>query len=223
MKVIKLLVLAAIVSTGFASCNSASKNAQKEAEVLSIYVDSVDGLTPVYSAESWNLIDDGYRERVLVAEANTADLSADEKVKLEESKAKYENLKAKYELNIKEMESAALASSKPNYKMLLRDRLFGEGKVGDDMKFLYVTGDNIRGVYENFVDQVADKKSDFTREDWDEINVLYEALDTRKNVVEPNLSSKDNMKIAGLKVRYASIAATHRGGTKVDENKEAKQ
>lgn len=219
----KLLVLAVMVFIGFAACNSASKNAQKEAEVLYTYVDSVDGLIPVYSTESWALIDNGYREKAMVAEKNAADLSEDEKVKLEESKVKYEALKAKYEQNIKEMEAAAIASSKPNFRMVLRDRLFGEGKVGDDMKFLYVTGDNILGVYENFVDQVAAKKKEFTREDWDEINVLYEALDTRKNVVEPNLSSRDNMKIAGLKIRYASIAATRRGGTKVDENREAKQ
>ncbi len=70
---------------------------------------------------------------------------------------------------------------------------------------------------------VADNKSTYSREDWDEINVLYEALDTRKNAVEKDLKSADNMKIAGLKIRFASIAATHRGGTKVKENAEAKQ
>ena len=74
------------------------------------------------------------------------------------------------------------------------------------MKFLYVTGDNIRGIYQNFVDVVADNKNNYTREDWDEIDVLYEALDTRKNVVEKDLATNDNIKIAGLKIRYASIA-----------------
>jgi hypothetical protein len=40
---------------------------------------------------------------------------------------------------------------------------------------------------------------EYTREDWDEIKVLYEALDTRKNTVEKDLASSDNMKIAGKK------------------------
>ena len=91
------------------------------------------------------------------------------------------------------------------------------------MQFGFVTGDNILGIYQNFVDAVADNKNNYTREDWDEINVLYEALDTRKNVVEKDLKSSDNLKIAGLKIRYASIASTHRGGTKVKENTDAKQ
>ena len=66
-------------------------------------------------------------------------------------------------------------------------------------------------------------KDNYTREDWDEIKVLYEALDTRKNAVEKDLSGSDNLKIAGLKVRFASIKATHRGGTKGAENEAAKQ
>ena len=66
-------------------------------------------------------------------------------------------------------------------------------------------------------------KNNYTREDWDEINVLYEALDTRKNAVEKDLKTSDNLKIAGLKIRYAAINSTHRGGTKVKENTEAKQ
>lgn len=111
----------------------------------------------------------------------------------------------------------------PDYRTSLRNKLFGEGKIGTDMKFDYVTGDNILSVYKNFVNTVADNKKLYTREDWDEINVLYEALDTRKNVVEKDLSSGDNLKIAGLKIRFASIMATHRGGTKVTENADAKQ
>lgn len=220
----KLMIAAAIVSIGFTACNNANETAEKDAEVLTMYVDSVGDLAPVYTVESWTVINNGYQERAMAAEKNYAALSAEEKAKADASKAKYEALKAKYELNIKEAElKAALAASTPNFRTVLRDRLFGEGKVGDDMKFLFVTGDNIRGIYQNFVDVVADNKNNYTREDWDEIDVLYEALDTRKNVVEKDLATNDNIKIAGLKVRYASILATHRGGTKVKENADSKQ
>jgi len=217
----KLFIAAAILSIGFTACES-KKN--KEIEVLNTYVDSVEGLTPVYTTENWTVIDNGYQERALRAEQEYAALDAEGKARADASKARYEALKAKYELNMKEKAAAEqAANTAPNFRKVLRDRLFGEGKIGDDMNFLYVTGDNIRGVYQNFVDVVADNKSNFTREDWDEINVLYEALDTRKNVVEKDLKTNDNIKIAGLKVRFASIAATHRGGTKVTENTEAKQ
>jgi hypothetical protein len=186
----KLLITAAITSIGFTACNTPNDAANKDAEVLTMYVDSVDNLTPVYTTEYWTVIDNGYQERALKAEATNASLKEEDRAKAEASKTKYEVLKAKYELNIKENEAKA---SSPNFRTVLRNRLFGEGKVGDDMKFEYVTGNNIRDIYQNFVDVVADNKNSYSREDWDEINVLYEALDTRKNVVEKDLATNDNI------------------------------
>ncbi|MBK9486334.1 MAG: hypothetical protein IPO01_14430 [Chitinophagaceae bacterium] len=222
----KLLIAAAIVSVGFTACNTENKEAKESVETLNVYVDSIENATPVYTTENWTAIDNGYQERAARAEKNLAALSAEEKAKADASKAKYEALKAKYELAIKEQEmknAMTPANTAPNFRKVLRDRLFGEGKIGDDMQFKFVTADNILGVYQNFVDAVADSKNNYTREDWDEINVLYEALDTRKNEVEKDLKTADNFKIAGLKIKYASIASTHRGGTKVKENTDSKQ
>jgi hypothetical protein len=226
MKKNLLMITAAMLTITFAACNTADKAAQQDSAALTSYVDSVDKLEPVYTVTNWTTIDNGYQERALQAEKSLAALTEEEKAKADASKVKYAALKAKYEFKLKENEVAVQASAtpaEPNFRTALRSRLFGAGKVGDDMKFAYVTGENIRSVYQNFVDVVADNKKDFSREDWDEINVLYEALDTRKNVVEKDLATNDNIKIAGLKVRYASIASTHRGGTKVKENTDAKQ
>jgi len=226
MKKTHLMIAAAIVSIGFTACNNDNTAAKQDAEVLNLYVDSVENLTPVYTTEYWTAIDNGYQERAMKAEATLATLTAEEKAKAEASKAKYAALKATYELKIKENQAAATmtaTTSTPNFRTVLRDRLFGQGKVGDDMQFAYVTGDNIRSVYQNFVDAVDGNKDNYTREDWDEINVLYEALDTRKNAVEKDLATKDNLVIAKLKLKYARINALHRGGAKVKENAEAKQ
>ena len=221
----KLFIAAAIVSLGFTACNNENKEAKQDAEMLNMYVDSVENVTPVYTTENWTMIDNGYQERAMRAEKNLAALTDEEKAKAEASKARYAALKTKYEFTIKENEATAkLQATTPNFRKVLRDRLFGEGKIGDDMKFAYVNADNILIVYKNFVNAVDDNKNNYTREDWDEINVLYEALDTRKNTVEKEgLKGGDNLKIAGLKIRYAAINATHRGGTKVKENTEAKQ
>lgn len=227
MTTTKLLIAAAIVSIGFTACNTENKEAKQDAEMLNAYVDSVEGLTPVYTVENWTAIDNGYQERALRAEKNLATLTEEEKAKAEASKAKYAALKTKYEFTIKENEATANLNAStptsPNFRKVLRDRLFGEGRIGDDMQFKFVTGDNILGIYQNFVDAVADNKNNYTREDWDEINVLYEALDTRKNEVEKDLKTSDNLKIAALKIKFASISSTHRGGTKVKENNDAKQ
>jgi len=227
MKKIQLMISAAVMVGAFTACNSSTgekAEAQKDVIVLNQYVDSVEQLTPVYTVANWTNIDNGYQERALKAEKNLATLEAADKAKADASKAKYAALKATYETKLKENEAAEKqAAATPDYRQVLRNRLFGEGKIGSDMKFGFVTADNIKSVYENFVNTVSDNKNNYTREDWDEIKVLYEALDTRKNAVEKDLSTADNLKIAGLKVRFAAIKATHRGGTKAEENEKAKQ
>ncbi len=221
MRKIYLVLSTAIGISGFIACNdSASKEAKQDADNLTRYVDSVATLTPVYTQENWTAIDNAYQERAMKAESKLATLEAADKEKAEASKIKYAELKDTYAAKIKQRDEAAKI---PDYRQLLRAGLFGEGKVGNDMQFGFVNGQNILSVYQNFVDKVADNKKIYTREDWDEIKVLYEALDTRKNEVEKDLAGSDNRKIAGLKIRFASIVATHRGGAKVSENAASKE
>ena len=229
----KLLIAVAIVSAGFTACNTENKEAKQSVETLNVFVDSIEKATPVYTTENWTAINNGYKERAAAAEKNMAALSGEEKAKADASKAKYEALKAKYELAMKEQEvktmqqsanASANANAVPNFRKVLRDRLFGEGKIGDDMKFAFVNADNILSIYKNFVNTVDDNKHTYTREDWDEIKVLYEALDNRKNAVEKEgLKGADNLKIAGLKIKFAAIKSTNRIGAKVTENTESKQ
>lgn len=224
MRTIYLVLSTAICINGFVACNnSANDEAKQDVAYLTQYVDSVATLTPVYTQDNWTAIDNAYQERAMKAESKIETLQAEDKERAEASKLKYAELKATYAAKIKDREVAEAAKANtPDYRQTLRASLFGDGKVGNDMQFAFVNGKNILSVYQNFVDKVADNKKNYTREDWDEINVLYEALDTRKNEVEKDLEGRDNRKIAGLKIRFASIVATHRGGTKVTENAESK-
>lgn len=233
MKKLKMVITVSVTLIGFAACNTPANNeAKNNAVAVTTYVDSVNEVAPVYTVSNWAMLNDGYQEKALKAEKTIATLEAADKAKLDESKAKYQALKENYERKLKENEASAAAIIKTetspantatDYRKVLRDRLFGEGKIGADIKFDFVTADNILGVYKNFVNIVADNKNNYTREDWDEIKVLYEALDTRKNKVEKDLSSRDNLKIAGQKIRFATIKATKRGGTKGAENQAAKE
>jgi hypothetical protein len=217
MKKINLMITAAILVTGFTACKGPETEAQKDAENLSYYVDSVGNLTPVYTAAYWAELDNGYRVRLTRADNTMAELAASDKAKLEESKAQYAALKSSYEIKIKETEVVT-----PDFRQVLRNSLFGEGVVGSDMGFGFATAENLLSIYRNFVNTVDDNKNNYSREDWDEIKVLYEALDTRKNTVEKDLPKGDNNKIAGLKIKFSAIKATHRGGTKGAENQAAK-
>lgn len=216
-----IFILTSVIVIGFTACtNTEKETARKDVESLTVYIDSVDTASPVYTSANWTIIDNGYQQRILIADKSIEKLEANDKARVEAGKARYAALKADYEAKIKAAETASIATAY-DYKLILRNRLFGEGKIGADRKFNYVTAKNILSVYENFVMMVEKNKNEFTREDWDEIKVLYEALDSRKNEVEKDLSAGDNLKIAGLKIKFAAIKATYRVVTKIEENEKA--
>jgi hypothetical protein len=211
-----------LVALAFASCKD-EKQAQAEKTVNNyvVYVDSLDNVSADDAKANWSAIDAGYKVRI--SEAEMSVLDAKDNVALKEklaiSKAKYEALKAKYQ--------AELDASEPivvNPNQLLRNRFFGEGKVGEDMNFSWVNKDNILKVYDDFFQSYKDNKGDFTREDYDEVKLIYEALDSRKNTVEKEgLSSEDNNKIASIKFKFAPMFKINRIGAKARENEEAKE
>jgi hypothetical protein len=137
--------------------------------------------------------------------------------KVEAGSKKYDELKANLIAEKQKMEAAS-------YKAKVRSTLFDGQQIGDDMNFTWVNKDNILETYETFVNTTSDNKDNYTREEWDEIKLLYEALDTRKNTVErEGLSSSDNLKIAGLKIRFATFFKINRMSAKSTENAEAKE
>ena len=222
MKKIKLVMTVAFVITGFIACKNSPTIAQQDAMNLNNYVDSVENLTPVYTAVYWAELDNGYKLRLNKTNDTKATLEVSDKTKVEESEAQYAVLKNTYEIKIKETEKTAVITT-PDYRQSLRNNLFGEGMIGTDMNFGFATANNLLSIYRKFVNTVDENKNNYSREDWDEIKVLYEALDTRKNTVEKQLPDGDNTKIAGLKIKFSAIKATHRGGTKGEENKAAKE
>lgn len=215
MKKIQLMISAVILAGALTACSD-SHEAKKDVDNLSQYVDSVDQATHVYTVAHWTEIDNGYKDREAKIDAT---VQGEDKERAEASKAKYAALKARYEASIREKEEEA---KKPDYRVVLRGNLFGEGKIGADMKMGWVTADNIKEVYEKFVNTVDDNKDKYSREDWDEIKLLYEALDSRKNEVEKDLATKDNLKIAALKVKFAAIKSVKRPMAKAEENEKAK-
>jgi trehalose-6-phosphatase len=117
-----------------------------------------------------------------------------------------------------------LEHQEKNQKPQFRATLFGNDNIGDDISFTWVNKDNILSVFDKFTSTVTENKDTYSREDWDEIKMLYEALGTRKNTVEKEgLSSSDNMKIASIKVKFAPMLAINRAGEKSKENAEAKE
>ncbi|TDW48577.1 hypothetical protein EV144_10387 [Flavobacterium sp. 270] len=219
MKNIQIFAGIALVALGFTSCkDEKQENAKKTIDSYVTYVDSVKNVKADDLKANWKDVDAEYNRRAENAQLALADLKDNtaETEKINTSKTKYEEFK-------NEM-TTVFAPPAPSPKQQLRNALFGEGKIGDDMSFAWVNAQNIHSVYQQFVHTVENNKDSYSREDWDEIKLMYEALDSRKNTVEKEgLTSEDNRKIAGLKIKFAPMYTVNRMGAKSEENKEAKK
>ena len=210
-----------ILLVGFASCTDKNaEQAEKKVDSYVTYVDSLGNVETVEVKNNWSAIDSRYQTTYSEAEMAIADVKENEmlKAKLEASRAKYDLLKAQVDEQIQKEKIA----NNPNQK--LRNIFFGEGKIGEDMNFGWVNKDNILKVYDDFFQSYKDNKSNFSREDYDEVKLMYEALDSRKNTVEKEgLSTEDNNKIASIKFKFAPMFKVNRIGAKARENEAAKE
>ncbi|MFV5701892.1 hypothetical protein ACM55F_08460 [Flavobacterium sp. XS2P12] len=225
MKNTKLMLGLAVIALGFTACkDEKAVEAEKKVDTYVMYVDSLGNVTAEDARENWEGIEATYQLRSGDAQAALANMkdNAAAQERLDAANAKYEALKAKIQAE-KEAEQPT-ADVTVSSKQQLRNALFGQGKVGDDMSFAWVNKDNIHSVYQQFIHTAEDNKDSYSREDWDEIKLMYEALDSRKNTVEKEgLSSEDNRKIAGLKFKFAPMLKVNRMGAKSAEMKEAKE
>ncbi len=218
MKNIQLLSGIVLIALGFTSCkDEKQEQAKKKIDSYVAYVDSVKNVAEEDLKADWKDVEAEYERRAENAQAALADLKDNtaETEKINESKIKYEEFKN---------QMAAKLAPEVTPKQKLRNSLFGEGKIGDDMSFAWVNAKNILSVYDQFVNTVQSNKDSYSREDWDEIKLMYEALDSRKNTVEKEgLTAEDNRKIAGLKIKFAPMYTVNRMGAKSEENAAAKK
>ena len=223
MKRLNLSLGIAIIALSFTACkNEKQELAEKKVDSYVMYVDSLGNVANADAEKNWEAIDSAYESRSASIEEFMGDLgeNVEAKARIEASRAKYETLKTK----IAAQKAAALVAISASPQQKIRNTLFGEGRVGEDMNFSWVNKSNILPVYQQFVDAVQKNKDGYSREDWDEIKLMYEALDSRKNTVEDEgLSSDDNRKIAALKLKFAPMYTLNRMGAKSGEMQKAKQ
>ncbi|MDZ4751233.1 MAG: hypothetical protein SGI87_06430 [Flavobacteriales bacterium] len=218
MKTLTKLFLVVLIAITAVSCqDKAQTEAEKATSDFNQYVDSMNRANLDYTNENWASIETGYRMRAEKAEAQLAKMNDSQKSNYEASKKKYADLSTRYKMEI-EKKYPVIDS-----RVVLRNSLFGEGRVGDDMSFGFANAGNLLSIYDTFYNALQANKDVYSREDWDEIKVLYEALDTRKNEVEKELVGSDNSKIANLKVKIGTMLELQRPGSKVKENSDAKK
>lgn len=216
----KFLIASVVMAAIFTSCGESPNSiAQEKVNKYSFYVDSVSNVETKDLATNWKDVESNYKNYKM--EANDALLTIDYNPELQrdinKTTKKYEDFKSNLKKEI-------AVKSELDSKQIIRKTLLGKDFNGSDMTYAWINKDNILSVYQNFVDKVEKNKDSYSRENWDEIKLMYEAIDTRKNTVEKEgLSSEDNRKIAALKLKFAPMYTFSRMGARSDENQTAKQ
>ena len=217
MKNFKILLITLATGVTLLSCkNEKQTNAEKEVVAYETYVDSLNNIMITVLKTDWDSIENNHEKRKLAAENAIQEIEDRKELenKILVSNEKYELYKTSY----------LIQQPKAVIKSTIRTALFGSSDIGDDMMFTWVNKDNILKVYDTFTSTVEKNKATYSREDWDEIKLLYEALDTRKNTVESEgLTGTDNMKIASIKFKFAPLLKINRISSKAEENEEAKE
>lgn len=219
--------LFSIILLGLNSCqNKENELANQRISELESYVDSLKTVSAEDMESNWDKISEDFDRKSTDANDAVATLDENSRAASQErvivTTTKYGEFKAS--MDAKATAAAAVPTAKPSQNQLLRDRLFGAGKIGDDMSFAWVNKDNILSVYESFFESYKNNKGDFSREDYDEIKLMYEALDARKNTVEKEgLSSSDNASISSIKMKFGPMFKVNRVGAKSREGAEAKE
>lgn len=219
MKVIKLFAAFTILVFVAVSCKNENElKAEKNVNQYVSYVDSIIKIEPEIAAEDWVEIEANaeFKKSEALESLDAIEVREALDNKLESSAKTFDVYKDGVESKME------VAIGKTTQPVPLSKKLFGI-VIGKDLNFDWVNKDNILQVYQNFVDGVSANKKSYTREDWDEIKLLYEALDSHKNTVEKQgISEKDNLKIAALKIQFAPMLKLNRIEAKSEENANAK-
>ncbi|CAM4428129.1 hypothetical protein [Flavobacterium terrigena] len=212
---IKLIFTVAFVSTTFVSCkNEEQEHAKRAVEEYNKYVDSISRIADSEALANWESIQIDLDKAKAKAEVSLERVS--DKKALQSS---VDKVSTKYDAYKNHLLAQKQKEKALRRKNTIRTALFGEASLTNDMKFEWVNKRNILTVYEDFIETIQENKYSYSREDWDEIKALYEALDSRKNEVEKEgLSNSKNNKIALLKMKFGPMYAMYRLGAKSDKN-----
>jgi hypothetical protein len=207
-----LAVVVLLSGATLVSCDD-RRDYEKPLNEYEAYVDRTANNTQEWTEERWNETEAEYRERRAEVELHADRMDERSRARYQAADRRYEDLRLKYQ------DQRASRTHSGNVGNLYASI----GSSGsNDLQLNNVTADNLLENYRQFVDQVEANKDNYSVEDWKEIEIIWDALNRRKNEVESNLASADNMKIAELKIKYGWIKTGNKMEAKAREKDETK-
>lgn len=221
MKVKNVLGGLLLVTLSLTACSKEKHaEAQRNVDEFTDYADSLLATGEEASKANWDEVEMRYNEALAKAESSVPEVKEKDRAAAQEKIATAKSNFATLKANVIKLNEASMTNSNQS----LRDSFFGVGVLKSDTDFSWVNKDNILKAYEDFY-TIYDKNADtYSREQLDQIKLIYEALDAHKNKVEKEgLRAEDNRKIAELKVKFAPRFKWDRVVSKSEENADNKK
>jgi hypothetical protein len=211
MKKILSIMILAFGSIAIVACSD-QKKADRSYEDFKEYVNDHRVNTENYFDKQWSELEAEYNEKRMKAEEKKNEWNAEMNAEYVELQNDWESFKYDYiaerdRLEAEEMTRNMTAEMLP-------------GGIATDLS--NVTADNLLEVHTHFVNYVETHKDNLTREQWDLVGVKWEALGARKNELEKDLKSADNMKIAEQKIKFGAIKTINMPTAKAAEKSDIK-
>ena len=199
----KIIYASLCVIIAFISCESETqKRSRKAVKELTSYVDSINKISPDYSDQSWQNIESGYKEKDAKAAALESQMTGSDKKELEDTRNKFMDYQSHFEAEKVKYDDKIAQEKK---QKMLGD-FFGEDKASD-MSFDWINASNITDAYKKFVSKVYEKKETYTNADWDELKMIMDGLNKRRESIEKSLTNRQKAIIAEQKIKYDTAAS----------------
>jgi len=199
MKSLLSIILIGISCVSFVACTE-EKKADRAFDDFKDYISERRQNMDKYYDKEWTELDNEYNEKRSKAEEKLNDWS-------EETKAEFASLQSEWEAFREGYENERARRNAEKQTASIMNNILPDG-INNDLS--NVTAANLLEVHTHFVNYVEVHKDEFTKEQWDKIQVLWKSLDEKKDLVEKDLKKGDNMKIAEQKLRYGTIKAVNR-------------
>lgn len=178
--------LSLVLLTSCGQNDSASNEAEGKLENHIATVEAKVNEDAAWVKENWEDVDKNYND--MKKEVKDEELIKDMDRRWKDVTSKVESIEAKTE---------------SRYTPVVIQAYDALGISDEEASMAFVTKENIKSKYEAFVMAVDANKKMYDTNDWADIEVVWDALNKRKNEVEP-IATDDNLRIAKLNPHYSS-------------------
>lgn len=191
MKYLNFSSMIALLLFVFVSC-TATREQEVEGEVNEFrsWVNMQTSRLSERTEEDWKQTKEEFRQR-------TAELDQKQDKLSDRLKADYQQIKEDFQE--RERERDQMAERRTQSMEWERELL---GTYADAAS---VNAGNIRQAYITFLENVRSKRSNWDNEDWEMAKLVLEELNKRKDAVEGDISTEDEVKIKALQMEFTAL------------------